>query len=112
MIIRYTAAVGKSAAVFGIQKPDGAQWGTEERKNMKNKEFKKGIAIGVASTLVVTGTVFASYQKMLFPKGNALSDVKFCFYVFRKYVMMKYKYVNRNNPVYEFRRSLWETGKS
>ena len=76
MIIRYTAAVGKSAAVFGIQKPDGAQWGTEERKNMKNKEFKKGIAIGVASTLVVTGTVFASYQKMLFPKGNALSDVK------------------------------------
>lgn len=43
---------------------------------MKNKEFKKGIAIGVASTLVVTGTVFASYQKMLFPKGNALSDVK------------------------------------
>mgnify|MGYP000512152404 FL=1 len=76
MIIRYTAAVGKSAAVFGIQKPDGAQRGTEERKNMKNKEFKKGIAIGVASTLVVTGTVFASYQKMLFPKGNALSDVK------------------------------------
>lgn len=43
---------------------------------MKNKEFKKGIAIGVASTLVVTGTVFASYQKMLFPKGNALSDMK------------------------------------
>lgn len=76
MIIRYTAAVGKLAAVFGIQKPDGAQRGTEERKNMKNKEFKKGIAIGVASTLVVTGTVFASYQKMLFPKGNALSDVK------------------------------------
>jgi carboxyl-terminal processing protease len=76
VIIRYTAAVGKSAAVFGIQKPDGAQRGTEERKNMKNKEFKKGIAIGVASTLVVTGTVFASYQKMLFPKGNALSDVK------------------------------------
>lgn len=76
MIIRYTAAVGISAAVFGIQKPDGAQRGTEERKNMKNKEFKKGIAIGVASTLVVTGTVFASYQKMLFPKGNALSDVK------------------------------------
>lgn len=76
MIIRYTAAVGKSAAVFGIQKPDGAQRGTEERKNMKNKEFKKGIAIGVASTLVVTGTVFASYQKMLFPKGNALSDMK------------------------------------
>ena len=30
----------------------------------------------MASTLVVTGTVFASYQKMLFPKGNALSDVK------------------------------------
>ena len=76
MIIRYTAAVGKSAAVFGIQKPDGAQRGTEERKNMKNKEFKKGIAIGVAATLVVTGAVFTSYQKVLFPKGNALSDVK------------------------------------
>lgn len=25
---------------------------------MKNKEFKKGIAIGVAATLVVTGAVF------------------------------------------------------
>ncbi len=25
--------------------------------------------------------------------------------------MMKYMYVNRNNPVYEFRRFLWETGK-
>ena len=43
---------------------------------MKNKEFKKGIAIGVAATLVVTGASFASYQKVLFPKGNALSDVK------------------------------------
>ena len=43
---------------------------------MKNKEFKKGIAIGVATTLVVTGAVFTSYQKVLFPKGNALSDVK------------------------------------
>lgn len=43
---------------------------------MKNKEFKKGIAIGVAATLVVTGAGFASYQKVLFPKGNALSDVK------------------------------------
>lgn len=43
---------------------------------MKNKEFKKGIAIGVASTLVVTGAGFASYQKVLFPKGNALSDLK------------------------------------
>lgn len=43
---------------------------------MKNKEFKKGIAIGVAATLVVTGAVFTSYQKVLFPKGNALSDVK------------------------------------
>lgn len=48
----------------------------EERKNMKNKEFKKGIAIGVAATLVVTGAGFASYQKVLFPKGNALSDLK------------------------------------
>ena len=38
---------------------------------MKNKEFKKGIAIGVAATLVVTGAVFTSYQKVLFPKGNA-----------------------------------------
>lgn len=43
---------------------------------MKNKEFKKGIAIGVAATLVVTGAVFTSYQKVLFPKDNALSDVK------------------------------------
>ena len=43
---------------------------------MKNKEFKKGIAIGVAATLVVTGAVFTSYQKVLFPKGNALSDLK------------------------------------
>ena len=43
---------------------------------MKNKEFKKGIAIGVAATLVVTGAGFTSYQKVLFPKGNALSDVK------------------------------------
>lgn len=43
---------------------------------MKNKEFKKGIAIGVAATLVVTGAVFTRYQKVLFPKGNALSDVK------------------------------------
>ena len=37
---------------------------------MKNKEFKKGIAIGVAATLVVTGAVFTSYQKVLFPKGK------------------------------------------
>ena len=43
---------------------------------MKNKEFKKGVAIGVAATLVVTGAGFVSYQKVLFPKGNALSDVK------------------------------------
>lgn len=43
---------------------------------MKNKEFKKGIAIGVAATLVVTGAGFTSYQKVLFPKGNALSDLK------------------------------------
>ena len=48
----------------------------EERKDMKNKEFKKGVAIGVAATLVVTGAGFVSYQKVLFPKGNALSDVK------------------------------------
>ena len=43
---------------------------------MKNKEFKKGVAIGVAATLVVTGAGFASYQKVLFPKGSALSDVR------------------------------------
>ena len=43
---------------------------------MKNKEFKKGVAIGVAATLVVTGAGFVSYQKVLFPKGNALSDMK------------------------------------
>lgn len=43
---------------------------------MKNKEFKKGIAIGVAATLVVTGAGFAGYQKVLFPKGSALSDVR------------------------------------
>ena len=43
---------------------------------MKNKEFKKGVALGVAATLVVTGAGFVSYQKVLFPKGNALSDVK------------------------------------
>ena len=30
----------------------------------------------MAATLVVTGAVFTSYQKVLFPKGNALSDVK------------------------------------
>lgn len=48
----------------------------EERKNMKNKEFKKGVAIGVAATLVVTGAGFVSYQKVLFPKGSALSDVR------------------------------------
>lgn len=43
---------------------------------MKNKEFKKGVAIGVAATLVVTGAGFAGYQKVLFPKGSALSDVR------------------------------------
>lgn len=43
---------------------------------MKNKEFKKGVAIGVAATLVVTGAGFVSYQKVLFPKGSALSDVR------------------------------------
>lgn len=32
---------------------------------MKNKEFKKGVAIGVAATLVVTGAGFVSYQKVL-----------------------------------------------
>ena len=30
----------------------------------------------MAATLVVTGAGFVSYQKVLFPKGNALSDVK------------------------------------
>ena len=30
----------------------------------------------MAATLVVTGAVFTSYLKVLFPKGNALSDVK------------------------------------
>lgn len=43
---------------------------------MKNKEFKKGVAIGVAATLLVTGVGFASYQKVMFPKGSALSDAK------------------------------------
>ena len=43
---------------------------------MKNNEFKKGIAVGVAVTLVVTGTGFAGYQKIMFPKGSALSDTK------------------------------------
>lgn len=43
---------------------------------MKNKEFKKGVAIGVAATLVVTGAGFVSYQKVLFPKGSTLSDVR------------------------------------
>lgn len=45
-----------------------------ERKKMQNKEFKKGIAIGVAATLLVTGAGFAGYQKIMFPKGSALSD--------------------------------------
>ena len=39
---------------------------------MNNNEFKKGIAVGVAVTLVVTGTG----QKIMFPKGSALSDTK------------------------------------
>lgn len=43
---------------------------------MQNKEFKKGIAAGVAATLVVTGAGFAGYQKIMFPKGSALSDTK------------------------------------
>ena len=43
---------------------------------MKNKEFKKGVAIGVAATLVVTGAGFVSYQKVQFPKGKAQSDGK------------------------------------
>lgn len=43
---------------------------------MNNNEFKKGIAVGVAVTLVVTGTGFAGYQKIMFPKGSALSDIK------------------------------------
>ena len=41
---------------------------------MQNKEFKKGIAVGVAATLLVTGAGFAGYQKVMFPKGGALSD--------------------------------------
>lgn len=81
MIIRYTAAVGISAA-FSVYKNRTAHRGVqkicdligftgcaEERKNMKNKEFKKGIAIGVAATLVVTGAVFTSYQKYCFRKA-------------------------------------------
>ena len=43
---------------------------------MNNNEFRKGIAVGVAVTLVVTGTGFAGYQKIMFPKGSALSDTK------------------------------------
>ena len=43
---------------------------------MNNNECKKGIAVGVAVTLVVTGTGFAGYQKIMFPKGSALSDTK------------------------------------
>lgn len=43
---------------------------------MQNNEFKKGIAVGVAATLVVTGAGFAGYQKIMFPKGSALSDTK------------------------------------
>ena len=43
---------------------------------MNKNEFKKGIAVGVAVTLVVTGTGFAGYQKIMFPKGSALSDTK------------------------------------
>ena len=43
---------------------------------MNNNQFKKGIAVGVAVTLVVTGTGFAGYQKIMFPKGSALSDTK------------------------------------
>ena len=43
---------------------------------MNNNELKKGIAVGVAVTLVVTGTGFAGYQKIMFPKGSALSDTK------------------------------------
>lgn len=43
---------------------------------MNNNEFKKGIAVGVAVTLVVTGTGFVGYQKIMFPKGSALSDTK------------------------------------
>ena len=43
---------------------------------MHNKEFKKGIAVGIAATLIVTGAGFVSCQKILFPEGNALSDTK------------------------------------
>lgn len=43
---------------------------------MKNKEFKKGIAIGVASALIVTGAGFVGYQKIMFPEGTLLSDTK------------------------------------
>ncbi len=43
---------------------------------MKNKEFKKGIAVGVASALIVTGAGFVGYQKIMFPEGTLLSDTK------------------------------------
>ncbi len=41
---------------------------------MHNKEFKKGIAVGAAATLIVTGAGFVGYQKIMFPKGTALAD--------------------------------------
>ena len=41
---------------------------------MHNKEFKKGIAVGAAATLIVTGAGFVGYQKTMFPKGTALAD--------------------------------------
>lgn len=43
---------------------------------MHNKEFKKGIAVGAAATLIVTGAGFVGYQKTMFPKGTALAG--FC----------------------------------
>ena len=41
---------------------------------MYNKEFKKGIAVGAAAALIVTGAGFAGYQKIMFPKGTVLAD--------------------------------------
>ena len=41
---------------------------------MKNREFIKGVAVGAAAAVVLTGAGSYGVQKLLFPQGSVLSD--------------------------------------
>lgn len=41
---------------------------------MKNREFIKGVAVGAAAAVVITGAGSYGVQKLLFPQGSVLSD--------------------------------------